>query len=227
MNLPFAATALTVASLFSGYASALPIPQIPSSFNLREDARPEEATIAPVPAEPPFSYVVLLPGPDGGVGSVIVRSQSGEQVISKANQGAALDGGALPFDVSKDQLGSDFGPALAASPALPEKFLLYFELGSTKLTADSRPVLPRVLDRARARQTADISITGHTDTLGTDASNEALGLKRADAIATQIRKLDVRDIALTVESHGERNLQVATPDETNEPRNRRVEISVR
>jgi len=33
--------------------------------------------------------------------------------------------------------------------------------------------------------------------------------------------------AVVVESHGKRNLLVPTPDETPEPRNRRVEITIR
>jgi peptidoglycan-associated lipoprotein len=35
------------------------------------------------------------------------------------------------------------------------------------------------------------------------------------------------DIHITVVSHGERNLLIATPDNTPEPKNRRVEITVR
>jgi len=35
------------------------------------------------------------------------------------------------------------------------------------------------------------------------------------------------DVPLSVESHGERNLLVATPDETDEPRNRCVEVTLR
>jgi outer membrane protein OmpA-like peptidoglycan-associated protein len=57
--------------------------------------------------------------------------------------------------------------------------------------------------------------------------NEALSLKRAQAVADLIQSKGLRVEELTVESHGERNLLVPTPDETPEPRNRRVEVTIR
>jgi len=87
--------------------------------------------------------------------------------------------------------------------------------------------LPLIMERIRARKALDMSVIGHTDTVGTDDSNKALGLKRANAIANQIRKLGPKDLVLSVDSHGERTLLVFTPDEKSEPRNRRVEVMLR
>ena len=72
-----------------------------------------------------------------------------------------------------------------------------------------------------------MSVIGHSDTQGKAEANEALALRRAGAIAQQLRQLGLQDPVLSVESHGERNLLVPTPDETAEPRNRRVEITLR
>lgn len=181
----------------------------------------------PPPPPPPQSYVTLLPSPDGTVGKVVVRGQRGEQTLSTAQQGALLDGSKPPFDVSEDQLRRDFGAAMQARPALPEQFLLYFETGGLELTAESKALLARIVQRAQARQALDMSVIGHTDTQGAANANEALALKRATAIADQLRGLGLATAQMTVESHGERNLLVPTPDETPEPRNRRVEITLR
>ncbi|SFB71955.1 OmpA family protein [Polaromonas sp. OV174] len=176
---------------------------------------------------PPNSYIVLLPNPDGTVGSVMVRSERGEQVISQARQGVLLDGSKDIFAIPQAQIEQDFGAAIAARPPLPEHYLLFFELGSNKLTAESQRELPRILDRARARTTADISVIGHTDTLDKASSNEVLGLKRAEAIAEQLKQLGLENIQLSIESQGLRNLLVPTPMGVAEPRNRRVEITIR
>jgi outer membrane protein OmpA-like peptidoglycan-associated protein len=72
-----------------------------------------------------------------------------------------------------------------------------------------------------------MSVIGHSDTQGAAEANENLALQRATAIAQQLRDLGLANTVLSVESHGERNLLVATPDETAEPRNRRVEITLR
>ena len=178
-------------------------------------------------ASGPGSYVVLLPSPDGTVGRVLVQSPQGEQVLTQAQQGTSLDGSAPPFAVSKEQLARDFGAAQAARPVLPEQFLLYFESGGSELTAESKALLPRILERALARTALDMSVIGHTDTQGKADANEALALKRAGSIAEQLRQLGLQNALMLVESHGERNLLVNTADEVAEPRNRRVEVTLR
>lgn len=175
----------------------------------------------------PRSYIVLLPNPDGTVGSVIVKSQHGEQIVSKADQGVLLDGSKAPFEVPKTQIAQDFGAAIAARPILPEHYMLFFELGNSNLTAASKKELSVILDRVRARKTADISVIGHTDTLDTPSSNYLLGLKRAQAIADQLRQLGLDHVNISVESQGLTNLLVPTPMGVAEPRNRRVEITIR
>jgi outer membrane protein OmpA-like peptidoglycan-associated protein len=174
----------------------------------------------------PGSYAVLLPSPDGSVGQITVTGTKGSQVLTQASSAAALDGSTPPFAVSPAQLQRDFGAAMAARPPLPEHFLLYFDQGS-ELTAESKVVLAKLLARAKARSNLDISVIGHTDTQGTAEANEALARERANAIATELRQLGLPDVVLSVESHGERNLLVPTADEVAEPRNRRVEITLR
>lgn len=183
----------------------------------------------PPPAPPAFpkSYVVLLPNADGSVGQVTVQGNQGTQQLTQANQAAGTDGTAAPRAVDAEQLKRDFGDALQARPPKPEQFLLYFERGGTELTAESRALLPRILELARTRAAVDMSVIGHTDTQGAADVNERLALQRANAIAQMLRQQGLNLAALVVESHGERNLLVPTPDNVEEARNRRVEITLR
>jgi peptidoglycan-associated lipoprotein len=174
----------------------------------------------------PPSYVVLLTSPDGTVGRVMVTGQRGEQVLTQAQQGTWLDGSDTPFTVAKATIDRDFNAALAARPPIPERFLLYFEVGGTVLTTESKAELKRLLERARSFPALDISVVGHTDTLGRSAINDALALRRAKFIAGELQRLDAKDMTIAVESHGKRNLLVPTPDETAEQRNRRVEVTL-
>jgi outer membrane protein OmpA-like peptidoglycan-associated protein len=175
----------------------------------------------------PGSYVVLLPSPDGNLGQVVVKGERGEQQLTQAQQGAALDGSSPTFAVTTEQLQRDFGAAMGARPPLPEQFTLHFETGGAELTPESKALLPRIVERARARKSVDISVIGHTDTQGRPEANEALGMQRATAIAQMLRSQGLADAVISVESHGARNLLVPTPDQTAEPRNRRVEITLR
>ena len=173
------------------------------------------------------SYLVLLPNPDGSVGKVIVQGASGGQVVSEAQHGTLLDGSKAPAPVSKEALQRDFGAAMTARPTLPEVFILYFQSQGTGLTAQSQALLPYIAERIMARKTADLSIVGHTDTMGPDIINEMLALRRAHTVVRYLRDMGVNNVPMVVESYGKRMLRVPTPDKTSEPRNRRVEITVR
>lgn len=187
-------------------------------------ATPPPPPVAETP--PPGSYVVLLDNADGSVGAITVTGAKGTVQVDRLAQGARLDGGNA-FAVEESRIRRDFGAALAARPAEPVSFLLYFETGGTQLTAASQALIPQILASAKNRPAPDVSVTGHTDTEGDAAANEQLGLERAQAIAKLVGEAGLAVAEMTVASHGERNLLVPTPDNTAEPRNRRVEITIR
>ncbi len=184
------------------------------------------ACASPPPIKP-VSYVALLESPDGTTGKIVITGKLGQQHIDRAKLAAPLDGSQPPAPISDAKLQQDFGAALAARPLLPERFLLYFESGGAMLTAESAALLPKVVDSVAKRPGADVSIIGHSDTLGKAEANAALALKRAQSVAELLKEKGLKAAALNIESHGEANLLVKTPDETPEPRNRRVEVSIR
>lgn len=173
------------------------------------------------------SYLVLLEDHDGSTGKVIFSGAGSETVVEQAGYGAALDNSKTVFKVEQEKINKDFGRALASEPVLPEIFLLYFETGGTKLTADSAALIPKIIETAGKHPAADISVIGHTDTVGDAGKNEKLANERAVQVSRLFdpSKLDVKEIAVT--SHGEKNLLIKTGDETSEPRNRRVEVTIR
>lgn len=172
------------------------------------------------------SYVVLLKNPDGTTGEVVVKGQKGEQVLSEANQGAPLDGSTPASLVSEDKLNQDFGDAIAAQPRLPVSYLLYFKK-DVLLTKESKALIPKIIAEAADRQAVDVSVIGHTDTVSTMKLNERLSHQRAVKVIKLLKKKGINFHDITLESHSERNLLVPTPDNTYEPRNRRVEVLIR
>jgi len=176
----------------------------------------------------PKAWVVLLPNEDGSTGSIVVSGPEGQTELTRAGMAASLDK-PVPktFEVSEQQIEETFGNAIEAQPPLPSVFTLYFELGGTDLTAESQALLPQVLAEVARRPGADISIVGHTDTAGTARDNQALGMERAEFVRDEIVLEGLQLERISIESHGEGNPLIGTPDETPEPRNRRVEIVVR
>jgi outer membrane protein OmpA-like peptidoglycan-associated protein len=173
-------------------------------------------------------YVVLVQSPDGSTGAIEVKTGKGVTRVDQKDHAVNLDGSsAQPFQVEKPRFDKDFSAALAAQPALPKSYLLYFKTGGTKLTEKSQAEIPEVLQTVRDRGPSAVSVIGHTDTVGSEASNRDLGLLRARAIARQLRESGLQALELAITSHGEGNLLVKTPDNTPEPANRRVEVTVR
>jgi peptidoglycan-associated lipoprotein len=185
------------------------------------------ATQAP-PAPPSASYLVLLNNSDGSTGQVRLSNQAGTTTLSKAGQASRLAGppGQI-FEVNRATISRDFGAALDARPPKPVSFVLYFQVGGARLAPESEIEVGKVLAEIAARPVPDISIIGHTDTAGDADANERLGLERARYVATLFGGTNLEPRNILIESHGEKNLLVPTPDNTAEPRNRRVEVTVR
>lgn len=185
----------------------------------------------PAGAVPP-STVVLIAEPDGSVGRAVVSSGTGAGTVELAGDRAATTVAGRrppspPAQLDATQFDQQFGAVLAALPMAPEAFTLYFRLESDELTDDSRALLPGVLKAVAGRPAPEVGVVGHTDTSGESKSNYALGLERANRVRTLLIGAGVSESLIDVSSLGESDLRIATADNVLEPRNRRVEISVR
>ena len=181
---------------------------------------------------PKHDIVVLLPDPETQtVGRALVSSSRGASTELSA-EGTATQIGVgeaptAPFTMDDSTVQKMFGEAMSARPPAPRQFLLYFFFDSAQLTPESETLLRRVLDVVKNRPAPDVTVIGHTDTIGTAQWNIALGHSRAVTIRDQLVTIGLNGSLVTVASHGEADPLVRTPDETPEPRNRRVEVSVR
>jgi outer membrane protein OmpA-like peptidoglycan-associated protein len=120
-----------------------------------------------------------------------------------------------------------FGDALSALPPSPCRFTLYFQFESDELTDASKALVPEILRTVQERSSPEVVVVGHTDTMGLAATNFALGLKRATTVRSLLVAAGLDGSAVEAMSLGEASLLVRTPDETPEPRNRRVEITIK
>jgi outer membrane protein OmpA-like peptidoglycan-associated protein len=188
------------------------------------------ATPPKPPPPPPGDVIVLLPDDQGKTGAIVVSSAGVERRLDRPGQTVTVEAGSppgLPTVMSGDEMQAIAGPALAALPKPPARFILYFEHDSADLTKDSQALLQKVEGTIRDRAPVDISVVGHTDTVGKKEYNYALSLKRARAVASILRRKGVDPSVLDITSHGKDNPLIPTGDQVPEPRNRRVEITVR
>ena len=173
--------------------------------------------------------MVLLPEKDGKTGAVSVTHAGTERVLATPYAAARItEEGRIETGVSTpEEVQRTFGEALAAQPPRPVSFLLYFLEGKDTLTPESQPVLQQILAEIARRPSPEIVIIGHTDRVGSVSSNDTLSLRRAEKVRDSFVSLGIPADRIQVAGRGEREPLVPTDDEVPEPRNRRVEISVR
>lgn len=172
---------------------------------------------------------VLMPGPDGKTGALTVESGGKQAVLDQPYAAARVKepGRVEAGSVTEPEARQAFGAALEAQPGRPTSFLLYFLENRDELTPDSRQLLARVVDEIARRPAPEIVVIGHTDRVGPVPYNDTLSLRRAERVRDELVKVGIAAERVRVEGRGEREPLVPTADEVAEPRNRRVEISVR
>ncbi len=188
------------------------------------------ASTPPKPAGRTPDTVVLLPDAQGKTGAIVVSGAGGERLLSETRQAVTVEEGAAPgrpVILPEKDVAALAGPALKALPPPPVQFILYFEHGTADLTKESRGQLPNVLKVIKERSPVDISVVGHTDTVGDRPYNHRLSLKRARAVGALLTAEGLEPSILEISSHGKDNPLVPTGDQVPEPRNRRVEVTVR
>ena len=182
-------------------------------------------------AQPGQTLVVLLPDPGvGTVGRAVVSNPAGASDLAAARESTTVLPNQPPAPVtvmSEADVARLFGDALSTLPQAAQHFTLYFRFESDELTEESRALLPQILQAVKDRPFPDVAVVGHTDTTGSRTGNFELGLRRANAIRGRLIAAGVDASLIEATSHGEADLLVNTADDVLEPRNRRVEITVR
>ncbi|HUK32518.1 MAG TPA: OmpA family protein [Vicinamibacterales bacterium] len=176
--------------------------------------------------------VALLPDPDSGrVGRARVSNNAGAVELSEARASTRISSKKTapvgPVILSEADASRLFGDVLASLPPAPQHFTVNFEFDSDEPTGESRAMLPQILAVVKGRPFPEVLVIGHTDTIGTRISNITLGMRRAELIRKLLIEAGLDASLIEIASHGEADLLIPTGDEVAEPRNRRVEITVR
>jgi outer membrane protein OmpA-like peptidoglycan-associated protein len=174
--------------------------------------------------------IVLLPGRDGKVGALTVTHEGQQQTLDAPyatarvqQQGKLEDGGRL----TAEQVRQGFEGALVAQPPRPVTFVLYFLDNSDEFTAQSKLEISKIFSEIAGHPSPEIVVVGHTDRVGALAYNDGLSLRRAERVRDGLVQMGIPRDQIGVAGRGEREPIVPTDDDVNEPRNRRVEITVR
>ena len=177
----------------------------------------------------------------GGVGGVIAGGLLGGLIGGKTGRivGAGIGGvagGVIGYKMDQqikelkeatagsgvDVTETDGGQAILVN--LPNG--VTFATGSYAISPTFRDTLDRVAASMVQYPDSLIDVYGHTDTVGSTASNQTLSEERARAVANYLISRGVAASRIRWQGFGETQLKVQTGDGINEPLNRRVEIKI-
>ena len=132
------------------------------------------------------------------------------------------------FDIGQCQSGYENAMAEVDAIMLGETgpFNVFFDFGAASLTDDAQSLLDSIMADLTKRPDAKIVVSGHTDTVGSDAFNFALSEQRAEAVAAFLAANGVPEDAISLSAYGQNNLLVPTGDGVKNAQNRRAAISV-
>jgi outer membrane receptor protein involved in Fe transport len=115
-------------------------------------------------------------------------------------------------------------PPVVAPQQAPRSYLVFFDFNKSDLSPQATQIVDTAAKNAGAAHVTQLTVTGHTDTVGSDAYNMRLSRRRAEAVASELEKDGIASSEIEIVAKGKRDLLVPTADGVREPQNRRVQI---
>ena len=103
---------------------------------------------------------------------------------------------------------------------------LKFEFNKAELSPKDRELLSRIAGILITAHDYTISVNGHTDDVGTDAYNQKLSERRAQAVRDYLQQAGLSAEILSVTGHGKSLPLVRGSSDTARAKNRRVELAI-
>ncbi|NUU00581.1 OmpA family protein [Herbaspirillum robiniae] len=177
----------------------------------------------------PKERFVLLPQPDGSSSSIVVKTASGETALAQPYASVETAGGKAgkTATLNEGDVQARYSPLLQNLPQRPRSYDLLFELGSDRLTPDSRKLLEQAIEEFRKFPAGEFILVGHADDIGSAAVNETLSVRRARLVERELIRAKIEPLSIEVAGKGAREPRVPQKKGVPEPRNRFVEIRIR
>ncbi|MFI5397740.1 MAG: OmpA family protein [Candidatus Binatia bacterium] len=125
-------------------------------------------------------------------------------------------------------------PPVAQAPAPPPRLVkkkivlrsVHFDFDKSTIRPDAVPVLNEAAETLKAEGGIAVIVEGHTDGVGTDAYNQKLSHRRADAVRQYLVKQGIPAKRITTEGFGKSRPVASNDTADGRAQNRRVELRV-
>lgn len=110
------------------------------------------------------------------------------------------------------------------APVAEQNFTVFFDFDKSALGPEAKRIIASAVQQFKQEGMARITITGHTDTVGTVDYNNRLSERRAAAVEEEIARHGISSQYITKRGAGKSDLLIPTADGVREAQNRRAEI---
>jgi outer membrane protein OmpA-like peptidoglycan-associated protein len=122
---------------------------------------------------------------------------------------------------------AEIPPAPPPPPApIVRNFVVFFDFDKSNLTPEAREVVASAVNTAKTTGTARITVTGHTDTVGSQRYNQRLSERRAQSVKAEMVRLGMIGSEITTIGKSFNEPLVPTGPGVREPQNRRAMIDL-
>ncbi|MDH7515592.1 MAG: DUF6089 family protein [Bacteroidota bacterium] len=101
-----------------------------------------------------------------------------------------------------------------------------FETNKATILPESEEILMRAYQTMRTNPTLRVEISGHTDDVGSDASNQKLSERRANAVRDWLVNKGIDGSRIQTKGYGEKQPTVPNTSPENRAKNRRIEFKI-
>lgn len=111
--------------------------------------------------------------------------------------------------------------------SMPSTSNVTFAFGKADLTPEAQNALDPIARVLNNYPDSTMSVTGHTDDVGSDADNQRLSEARATSVANFLAQRGVNPLRISQQGLGESSPKVPNTSDANRAINRRVELSIK
>ncbi|MGA7714099.1 MAG: OmpA family protein [Rhizomicrobium sp.] len=112
-------------------------------------------------------------------------------------------------------------------PPPPVKtYIVFFDFDKSNLTEKAQEVVAEAVKTAKANGFVKVLVVGHTDTVGSDKYNQALSVRRAQAVKDEMVREGLGGDGISIEGKSFHDPLVPTGPGVREPQNRRAVIDL-
>jgi outer membrane protein OmpA-like peptidoglycan-associated protein len=105
-------------------------------------------------------------------------------------------------------------------------FIVFFDFDQSNLTAEAQQVVAEAVRTAMTSGMVRVVVTGHTDTVGSQAYNQALSERRATSVENEMVRLGLNANNIETVGRSFTDPLVPTGPGVREPQNRRAVIDL-